>query len=75
MTSEKKQLDMSWQSGRNMWTWGALCVAVLSFLAMCWVQYATTLSPLEQYYFPATYAKTAVRAQQSPTNRANYEVL
>jgi hypothetical protein len=75
MTSEKKQLDMSWQSGRRIWTWGALCVAVVCFLMMCWVQYATTLNPLEQYYFPATYAKTGVRAQQSPTNRANYEVL
>ncbi len=74
MSVETKQLDVNWQSSRNMWTWGALFVAVLFFLLMCWAQWAFTLSALERYYV-GSYVKTEVRAWQSPSNQADYEVL
>jgi Type IV secretion-system coupling protein DNA-binding domain len=74
MSAQEQQAKVNWQSHYPVWTLGALCVAVLFFAMMCWVQYAFTLSELERLYVPV-YASTGFRAWQSDKSRSDYQVL
>ena len=74
MSTQEKQAEVGWQNRQPVWTLGALGVAVLLFAGMCWAQYALTWSDLERYSLPA-YVKTGMRAWQSASNEAYYDVV
>jgi hypothetical protein len=74
MSAQEQQVEVGWQNRQPVWTWGALCVAALFFVAMCWAQYAFQWDCLERYYLP-TYSETWFRAWQSANNAAEYNLL
>ena len=74
MSGDAKQVNMSRPIYLPVWSWGALCVAVLVFAGLCWAEYAVQWNSLQRYYVPV-YLKTGLRAWQSAHNAANYEVV
>lgn len=74
MSTWGRQESLGWSSEQPVWMWTALCAAVMFFALLLGAEYKYQLGGLERFYVRAC-TKTWFRGWQSPSNRADYEVL
>ena len=70
----KQQVNVGWTSSHLVWSWGAVSVAVLVLVAMCWLQYSVLWNSLQRYYAPI-YAKAGFRAQHFARSASYYDLI